>query len=165
MQSREKNVEGEGEITLAELVRWALRMTPDRVIVGEVRGSEVVPMLNAMSQGNDGSMTTIHASSSRGAFMKVASYAAQSAEHLGLEDTNLLIAGAVHVVIQLDWDRHGRRCISSIREVTDADGRQVVSNEVYAPGPDRRAVPSVPVRAATMEELAAAGYQPDGAGR
>ena len=146
MQSREKNVEGEGEITLAELVRWALRMTPDRVIVGEVRGSEVVPMLNAMSQGNDGSMTTIHASSSRGAFMKVASYAAQSAEHLGLEDTNLLIAGAVHVVIQLDWDRHGRRCISSIREVTDADGRQVVSNEVYAPGPDRRAVPSVPVR-------------------
>ena len=69
-------------------------MTPDRVIVGEVRGSEVVPMLNAMSQGNDGSMTTIHASSSRGAFMKVASYAAQSAEHLSLEDTNLLIAGA-----------------------------------------------------------------------
>jgi pilus assembly protein CpaF len=160
MQSREKNVEGEGEITLAELVRWALRMTPDRVIVGEVRGSEVVPMLNAMSQGNDGSMTTIHASSSRGAFMKVASYAAQSAEHLSLEDTNLLIAGAVHIVIQLAWDTAGQRCISSIREVTDADGRQVVSNEIYAPGPDRRAVPSVPVRAATMEELAAAGYQP-----
>ena len=163
MQSREANVEGEGEITLAELVRWALRMTPDRVIVGEVRGSEVVPMLNAMSQGNDGSMTTIHASSSRGAFMKVASYAAQSAEHLSLEDTNLLIAGAVHLVIQLAWDTTGRRCISSIREVTDADGRQVVSNEIYAPGPDRRAIPSVPVRAATLEELAAAGYQPDGA--
>jgi len=113
-----------------------------------------------MSQGNDGSMTTIHASSSRGAFMKVASYAAQSAEHLSLEDTNLLIAGAVHIVIQLAWDTVGQRCISSIREVTDADGRQVVSNEIYAPGPDRRAVPSVPVRAATMEELAAAGYQP-----
>jgi len=159
MQSREANVEGEGEITLAELVRWALRMTPDRVIVGEVRGSEVVPMLNAMSQGNDGSMTTIHASSSRGAFMKVASYAAQSAEHLSLEDTNLLIAGAVHFVIQLAWDTAGRRCVSSIREVTDADGRQVVSNEIWAPGPDRRAIPAVPVRAATLEELAAAGYQ------
>ena len=66
MQSREPNTEGEGEITLAELVRWALRMTPDRVLVGEVRGAEVIPMLNAMSQGNDGSMTTIHASSSSG---------------------------------------------------------------------------------------------------
>ena len=165
MQSREANVEGEGEITLAELVRWALRMTPDRVIVGEVRGSEVVPMLNAMSQGNDGSMTTIHASSSRGAFMKAASYAAQSAEHLTLEDTNLLIAGAVHFVIQLAWDTAGRRCISSIREVTGADGRQVVSNEIYAPGPNRRAVPTVPPRAATMEELTAGGYHPNGTQR
>jgi pilus assembly protein CpaF len=162
MQSREPNTEGEGEITLAELVRWALRMTPDRVIVGEVRGAEVVPMLNAMSQGNDGSMTTIHASSSRGAMLKLAAYAAQSPEHLTLEDTGLLIAGAIHFVIQLAWDTQGRRCVSSIREVIDADGRQVVSNQAYAPGPDRRAVPSVPVRAATMEELEAAGYQPPG---
>jgi Flp pilus assembly CpaF family ATPase len=162
MQSREANVEGAGEITLAELVRWALRMTPDRVIVGEVRGSEVIPMLNAMSQGNDGSMTTIHASSSRGAFTKLAAYAAQSGEHLSMEETNLLIAGAVHLVIQLAWDTSGCRCIASIREVTDADGRQIVSNEVYAPGPDRRAVPAVPVRAATLEELAATGWQPPG---
>ena len=157
MQSREPNTEGEGEITLAELVRWALRMTPDRVLVGEVRGAEVIPMLNAMSQGNDGSMTTIHASSSRGAMLKLAAYAAQSPEHLTLEDTGLLIAGAIHFVIQLAWDAGGARCVSSIREITDADGRQVVSNEVWAPGPDRRAVPAVPVRAATMEELQAAG--------
>ena len=160
MQSREKNTEGEGEITLAELVRWALRMTPDRVLVGEVRGSEVIPMLNAMSQGNDGSMTTIHASSSRGAMLKLAAYAAQSPEHLTLEDTGLLIAGAIHFVIQLAWDNAGRRCVSSIREVIDADGRQVVSNEVYQPGPDRRALPSVPVRADTLDELIEAGYQP-----
>jgi len=164
MQAREANVEGEGEVTLAELVRWALRMTPDRVIVGEVRGPEVVPMLLAMSQGNDGSMTTVHASSSRGAHLKLAAYAAQSGEHLGLEDTNLLIASAVHFVIQLAWDRAGRRCVSSIREITDADGRQVISNEVYAPAPDRRAVPAVPVRAGTMEELIAAGYHPQAGG-
>jgi pilus assembly protein CpaF len=162
MQAREPNVEGEGEITLAELVRWALRMTPDRVIVGEVRGPEVIPMLNAMSQGNDGSMTTIHASSSRGAFKKLAAYAAQTEEHLALEDTNLLIAGAVHFVIQLAWDRDGNRCVTSIREVTDADGRLVVSNEVYAPGPDRHAVPAVPVRADTMDELTTVGYRPPG---
>jgi pilus assembly protein CpaF len=160
MQSREPNTEGEGEITLAELVRWALRMTPDRVLVGEVRGAEVIPMLNAMSQGNDGSMTTIHASSSRGAMLKLAAYAAQSPEHLTLEDTGLLIAGAIHFVIQLAWDGSRARCVSSVREITDADGRQVASNEVWAPGPDRRAVQAVPVRAATMEELAAAGYRP-----
>lgn len=160
MQSREPNTEGEGEITLAELVRWALRMTPDRVLVGEVRGAEVIPMLNAMSQGNDGSMTTIHASSSRGAMLKLAAYAAQSPEHLTLEDTGLLIAGAIHFVIQLAWDVGGKRCVASIREITDADGRQVASNEVWAPGADRRAIPAIPVRAATMEELAAAGYQP-----
>jgi Flp pilus assembly CpaF family ATPase len=160
MQARENNVEGEGEITVAELVRWALRMTPDRVIVGEVRGGEVISMLNAMSQGNDGSMTTIHASSSGGAFTKLAAYAAQAAEHLAMAETNLLIAGAVHLVIQLGWDDQGRRCIASIREVTGADGPQIVSNEIYAPGPGRRAVPAVPVRAATLDELAAAGYQP-----
>ena len=59
-------------------------------------------------------------------------------------------------------DTAGRRCISSIREVTDADGAQIVSNEIYAPGPGRRAVPAVPVRAATLEELTATGWQPPG---
>jgi pilus assembly protein CpaF len=158
LQAREPNVEGQGEVSLAELVRWALRMSPDRVIVGEVRGREVVPMLNAMSQGNDGSMTTLHASSSRGAFMKLAAYAAQTEEHLRLEDTNLLIAGAVHFVVQLDYAPGGQRVISSVREVVDADGRQVVSNEVYAPGPDRRAIPAAPLRNTTLDELATAGY-------
>ena len=65
LQAREPNIEGHGAIDMAELVRWALRMNPDRVIVGEARGAEVVPLLNAMSQGNDGSLTTIHASSSQ----------------------------------------------------------------------------------------------------
>ena len=68
LEAREENVEGEGEIDLATLVRWGLRMNPDRVIVGEVRGHEVIPMLNAMSQGNDGSMCTVHANSSLSAF-------------------------------------------------------------------------------------------------
>src|SRR6266513_1618641 len=105
---------------------------------------------------NDGSMTTLHASPSRGAVMKLAAYAAQTEEHLRLEDTNLLIAGAVHFVVQLDYAPGGQRVVSSIREVTDADGRQVVSNEVYTPGPDRRAVAAAPLRSVTAEELAAA---------
>ncbi|GAB2796107.1 ATPase, T2SS/T4P/T4SS family [Streptomyces daliensis] len=80
MQAREANVEGRGTVSQAELVRWALRMSPDRVIVGEVRGPEVIPMCNAMSQGNDGSMGTLHSSSSRGAFTKLAAYAVQGVE-------------------------------------------------------------------------------------
>ncbi|MGE3253745.1 CpaF family protein, partial [Pseudonocardia sp.] len=86
-QSREANTEGEGEITQAELARAALRASPDRVIVGEIRGPEVVPVCNVMSQGNDGSMATIHASSARGVFAKMAAYAAQGPERLPVEAT------------------------------------------------------------------------------
>jgi pilus assembly protein CpaF len=80
LEAREPNVEGQGGISLAELVRWALRMSPDRVIVGEARGEEVLALLNAMSQGTDGSMATLHSSSSKGAFTKLATYAVQAPE-------------------------------------------------------------------------------------
>ncbi|GAA1994233.1 CpaF family protein [Kitasatospora viridis] len=160
MQAREANIEGEGEVSQAELVRWGLRMAPDRVIVGEVRGAEVVPMCTAMSQGNDGSLSTIHASSSRGVFTKLAAYAVQAPERLGLEATNLLVASAVHFVIHLARDASGRRAVSSIREVVGADGDQLISNEVYRPGPDRRAVYATPLRSETLAELELTGYQP-----
>ena len=157
MQAREANIEGEGAIDQAELVRWGLRMSPDRVIVGEIRGAEVVPMCNAMSQGNDGSLSTIHASTSRGVFTKLAAYAAQAPERLSLEATNLLVASAVHFVVHLAWDADGRRVVDSVREIVDADGPQVISNEIYQPGPDGRAVPATPLRAETMADLLAAG--------
>jgi pilus assembly protein CpaF len=102
LEARPANVEGEGLISVADLVRRALRMNADRVIVGEVLGDEVLPMLNAMSQGRSGSMCTIHADSSAGVFRRIASYAAQAAERLPLEATNLLIAGAVHFVVHLE---------------------------------------------------------------
>jgi len=160
LQAREANIEGEGAISQAELVRWALRMSPDRVIVGEIRGPEVVPMCNAMSQGNDGSMATLHASSSRIAFTRLAAYAAQGPERLPLEATNLLIASAVHFVLHLASTPDGTRVVSSIREVIDADDRQIVSNEIYQPGPERRATPAAPPRSETADELIAAGLHP-----
>ncbi|MYT30925.1 CpaF family protein [Streptomyces sp. SID8354] len=160
MQAREPNIEGQGGIDQAELVRWGLRMSPDRVIVGEIRGAEVIPMCNAMSQGNDGSLSTIHASTSRGVFTKLASYAAQAPERLSLEATNLMVASAVHFVVHLGWDTEGRRAIDSVREVIDADGAQIVSNEVYRPGPEGRAVPATPLRTETLNDLVAAGLQP-----
>ncbi|MFE6287857.1 CpaF family protein [Streptomyces sp. NPDC057877] len=163
MQAREPNIEGQGGIDQAELVRWGLRMSPDRVIVGEIRGAEVIPMCNAMSQGNDGSLSTIHASTSRGVFTKLASYAAQSPERLSLEATNLMVASAVHFVVHLGWDSAGRRVIDSVREVIDADGAQIVSNEVFRPGPDGRAVPATPPRTETLHGLLAAGLDARGA--
>ncbi|HEY3673056.1 MAG TPA: ATPase, T2SS/T4P/T4SS family [Acidimicrobiia bacterium] len=160
LEAREPNIEGEGGVSLAELVRWALRMSPDRVIVGEARGEEVLALLNAMSQGTDGSMTTLHASSSRGAFSKLATYAIQAPERLPLEATNLLVANAVDFVIFLAQDSDGSRFVSSVREVVDAEGPMVVSNEVFRPGPDRRAVPGVQFRGETLEQLDAAGFDP-----
>jgi Flp pilus assembly CpaF family ATPase len=160
LEAREPNLEGQGGVSLAELVRWALRMSPDRVIVGEARGEEVLALLNAMSQGTDGSMTTLHASSSRGAFSKLATYAIQAPERLPLEATNLLVANAVDFVIFLGQDADGSRFVSSVREVVDAEGPMVVSNEVFRPGPDRRAVPGVQFRSETLEQLDAAGFDP-----
>jgi len=161
-QAREANIEGEGAISQSELVRWGLRMSPDRVIVGEIRGPEVIPMCNAMSQGNDGSMATLHASSSRIAFTRLASYAAQGVERLPLEATNLLVASAVHFVVHLarGLDRT-TRVVSSIREVVGADGPQVISNEIYRPGPDRRARPVAgALRNDTLDDLVDAGFDP-----
>ncbi|MCI3928832.1 CpaF family protein [Streptomyces sp. AN091965] len=163
MQAREANIEGQGAISQSELVRWALRMSPDRVLVGEVRGPEVIPMCNAMSQGNDGSMATLHASTSQGAFIRLAAYAVQGPERLPLEATNLLVASALDFVIHLERPRGepGKRVVSSVREVIDADGQQIVSNEVFRPGPDLRAEPGVPLRAETLDELMAAGLDLD----
>lgn len=120
-------------------------------------------MCNAMSQGNDGSMATLHASSSRIAFTRLASYAAQGAERLPLEATNLLVASAVHFVVHLarGLDRTSR-VLSSIREVVSADGPSVISNEIYRPGPDHRARPVAgSLRSDTLDDLADAGFDPD----
>lgn len=160
LQAREANIEGEGAVSQAELVRWALRMSPDRVIVGEIRGPEVVPMSNAMSQGNDGSMATLHASTSRVAFTRLAAYAAQGPERLPIEATTLLVASAVHLVVHIAESTDHTRVVSSVREVVDADDRQVVSNEIYRPGLHLRAVPGAPLRADTLEQLVAAGFDP-----
>jgi len=159
LEAREPNLEGEGGVSLAELVRWALRMSPDRVIVGEARGEEVLALLNAMSQGTDGSITTLHASSSRGAFSKLATYAIQAPERLPLEATNLLVANAVHFVVFITRDGD-RRYVASVREVIDADGPMITSNEIFRPGPTGRAVPGAPMRNDTLDQLAAVGFDP-----
>ncbi|WP_084469187.1 CpaF family protein [Nocardiopsis trehalosi] len=158
LQARPANVEGAGEISIADLVRAALRMSPDRVIVGETRGHETVPLLNAMSQGNDGSLTTLHAANSAGAFTKLGAYAAQSAERLPLEATAALVAAAVHLVVHVSALPTGNRVVTSIREVVGAEGQNVVSNEIYRRDRAGDVVPAAPPSPATVDTLAEAGF-------
>jgi len=161
MQARRPNLEGVGGVDMSALVRTALRMNPDRVIVGETRGDEVIDLLKAMSQGNDGSFATLHASSSGQAFSRLMMYAVQAPERLSFEASALLIAEAIDLVVHLDWTPDRQRVVSSVREVVGFDGvRDVLSNEVWAPGPDRRAVPDTPLRTTTLDRLEAAGLEP-----
>jgi len=138
----------------------ALRMDPDRVVVGEVRGGEAFPMLLAMSQGNNGSMCTMHADSTKSVFPKLAAYVAMADTRLPVETVNLMIATAVHFVVYIHQTRFGRH-VASIREVVDADGARIVSNEVFAPGRDGWAVPAYSLRDATIELLEQHGLDPD----
>jgi len=162
-EERLPNSEGLGAVSMAELVRRSLRMNPSRVIVGEVLGDEIVTMLNAMTQGNDGSLSTIHANSSLEVFNRISTYAIQAQERLPIDATHMLIAGAIDfVVFQAklnEYARGGRlrRFVASVREVTGVDGR-VMSSEVFAPGPDGRAVAHAP--ASCAGELAHYGYDP-----
>lgn len=148
---------------MADLVRRSLRMNPSRVIVGEVLGDEIVTMLNAMSQGNDGSLSTIHANSSSEVFNRIATYAIQSAEHLPQDATNLLIAGAVDFVIFLTRENRFhqggrmRRYVASVREVNGVDGR-VLSSEIFADDRSGMAQPAAPI--SCVADLMAAGYDP-----
>ncbi len=161
LEAREANTEGVGAFTLADLVRAALRMDPERVIVGEVRGGEVLTMLLAMSQGNDGSMCSVHADSSRGVFARFAMYAAMTRERLEPEVTNLLVANAVDLIVHLSWV-DGIRRITSVREVTGMmETGQVSSNELWRPGPDRIGHPASPPSTDTLDALTLAGFDHD----
>ena len=147
--ARRPNVEGAGAVSMVDLARLALRLNPSRVVIGEVRGAEASVMLDAMSQGNDGSACTVHASSAKQAFSRLAKYVTRAPERPRREDAIYDIADAVDVVIHLAWGLDGRRVISSVREVTGAVEAEIpASRELWAPGPDgmarRTALPLSP---------------------
>lgn len=158
LEAREANIEGVGEFPMHRLTRSALRMQPDRVIVGEIRGAEVLPMLLAMSQGNDGSMCTVHADSSAGVFGRLQMYMAMTPERFSVETTNLMVANSVHFVVHLGRTPANERVVTSVREVTGADGPLISSNEVYEPDASGRAVPRFPMSDATARRLTRAGF-------
>lgn len=157
LQSRSANIEGQGEVTLADLTRMALRMDPDRVIVGEVRGAEAFPMLMAMSQGNNGSMCTMHADGARSVFPKLAAYVSMASTGLPIETVNTLVASALHFVIFVE-SYDGRRQVSSVCEVVDTDGNNIISNEIMSRSGKSETRWPFPLRSTTRELLEDHGF-------
>ncbi|WP_331727378.1 ATPase, T2SS/T4P/T4SS family (plasmid) [Kitasatospora sp. NBC_00374] len=164
LEERLPNSEGLGTVTMAELVQRSLRQNPDRVIVGEVLGPEVVTMLNAMSQGNDGSLSTIHARSSEAVFRRLATYARQAAEQFDTETTAMLIEDALDFVIFLGKVKNPvtgvkERRLVSVREVNGRDGH-VLSSEVFKIDSFGELRPAAVITC--LDELAEFGYYPSG---
>ncbi len=131
LETRPPNIEGRGEVTQRELVKNSLRMRPDRIIVGEVRGGEAFDMLQAMNTGHDGSMTTVHANSCRDAVTRIEQMVAMAGFDIPITSIRAQIASAVDVVIQLERLADGARRLVSLHEITGMEGDVVSMQEVF----------------------------------
>ncbi|SOH94718.1 pilus assembly protein CpaF [Monaibacterium marinum] len=131
MESRPPNVEGRGEVTQRDLLRNALRMRPDRIIVGETRGDEVIDMLQAMNTGHDGSMTTIHANSARDAVSRLENMIAMTGVEMPMSASRAQIAAAVNLLVQVSRLQDGSRRMLSITELTGMEGEIVSMQEIF----------------------------------
>ena len=164
LEERLPNAEGVGAVTMADLVRDSLRMNPSRVIVGEVLGDEVVTMLNAMMQGNDGSLSTIHANSSVDVVHKITTYALQAPEKLPVEATTRLVAGALDFIVFIRRLRTAtggqRRVVESVREVAGADEYGLKTNEIWGYDADGRVARRAAVQIMCEDDLVDAGWNP-----
>ena len=158
LEARTANVEGVGELGMNELAINALRMNPDRLIVGEVRGDEALTLLLACTQGNDGAMCTIHADSSEGVFGRLQMYLAMTRERFEPAAANLLVSQGIDVVVHIAQLANNRRVVTSVREIVGSEGEVVASNEIYGPDPDGRAEPRYGFSAAKLTRLEAAGF-------
>ena len=132
LETRPANVEGRGEVTQRDLVRNSLRMRPDRIIVGEVRGAEVLDMMQAMNTGHDGSLTTIHANSARDALLRLETLVAMSGLNIPNEAVRRYISSAIHVIIQVSRLVDGSRKITSIQEITGMEGQVITLQEIFS---------------------------------
>ncbi|MXU65334.1 CpaF family protein [Oceanomicrobium pacificus] len=131
MESRPPNVEGKGEVSQRDLLRNALRMRPDRIIVGETRGEEVIDMLQAMNTGHDGSMTTIHANSARDAVSRLENMIAMTGVEMPIKASRAQIASAVNLIVQVSRLQDGSRRMVSITEVTGMEGEIISMQEIF----------------------------------
>ena len=131
LETRPANIEGQGEVTQRDLVKNALRMRPDRIIVGEVRAGEAFDMLQAMNTGHDGSMTTVHANTPRDALSRVEQMIGMSGIDMPARSARAQIASAINVVIQVGRLSDGRRKVMSISEITGMESDTITMQEIY----------------------------------
>ncbi|BBL69973.1 CpaF family protein [Methylogaea oryzae] len=131
LETRPPNIEGRGEVTQRDLVRNSLRMRPDRIVVGEVRGEEAFDMLQAMNTGHDGSLTTVHANSARDALARIENMVSMSGFELPVKAVRTQIASAINVILQLERMEDGRRRVVSIQEISGMEGEIITLAEVF----------------------------------
>ena len=132
LETKPPNIEGKGEVTQRDLVRNSLRMRPDRIIVGEVRGKEAFDMLQAMNTGHDGSLTTIHANSPRDSLMRLETMVAMANMEIPNEFMKRFISSAINVIIQVARLADGRRKIISLQEITGMEGNVITLQEIFS---------------------------------
>ncbi len=132
LETRPPSLEGRGEITQRDLVRNALRMRPDRIIVGEVRGGEAFDMLQAMNTGHDGSMSTVHANTSRDALTRIENMVQMGNFGLPPKSIRQQIVGAVDLIVQVERQRDGGRRVVQVTEVGGLEGDIVILNDIFA---------------------------------
>lgn len=131
LETRPANLEGKGAIGQRELVINSLRMRPDRIVVGEVRGSEAVDMLAAMNTGHDGSLTTIHANTPRDALSRIENMFSMAGWNISTKNLRSQIASAIHLVVQMDRQEDGKRRMVSIQEINGMEGEVITMSEIF----------------------------------
>jgi len=132
LESRPQNIEGKGEVTLRDLVRNSLRMRPDRIIVGEVRGKEAFDMLQAMNTGHEGSLTTVHANSPRDALMRLEAMVAMANLDIPSDFLRKYISSALDVVIHVNRLTDGTRKLVVLQEITGMEGNVITTQEIFS---------------------------------
>ncbi len=131
LESRPANIEGSGRVTARDLVINSLRMRPDRIVVGEVRGAEALDMLQAMNTGHDGSLTTVHANSARDALMRIETMVAMTGLDIPQRAVRQQISSAIDVVVQIARLSDGKRKLVSLQEITGMEGEVITTQEIF----------------------------------
>jgi pilus assembly protein CpaF len=131
LETRPPNIEGKGEVTQRDLVRNALRMRPDRIVIGEVRGGEAIDMLQAMNTGHDGSLTTVHANTPRDALSRLETMIQMTGMRLSDRAMRQQVASALNLVVQVARLSDGSRRVTSISEITGMEGETITMQEIF----------------------------------